>query len=248
MTTQGPEKRRGTAKQRRAPKPRSPGAPRRRVIPDVPAEVAILPRRMVVDLKAAAPKDRADEAEAYIRLSIAAHEAGELPKAMRAAAKAKEAAPRSPTVRELLGRVLAEMGSHREALAELQTYKRLSGRAHADALIAECLLATGRPEKALELIGALHKTDVPAADWAIAQIVRAQLYAERGDIDAAIGVLRSADSAWPGTKAAPHQLRVRYELARLLEDQGDDEDARLLYARVAVADPTFRDALARAKR
>lgn len=227
---------RGPAK-RAAPRPgRTPASP------DLPP----LPRPLELELRQTASRGREEEAKNNLRKALAAFDAGNLGSSLAAALKAKDAAPRSPSVREVLGLVLHARGDHKGALGELRAFRRMSGSPLQDPTISDCLRALGKPDEALEILGSLRQDDLDPSGWADAQIARAMAHADRGNTDAAIGVLRAVDDSWP-PNPADHHLRVRYALADLIEKAGNREQARRLFARIAVHSPSFRDALDRAR-
>ena len=180
-----------------------------------------------------------------MRVALAAFDVGELTKALRAASAAKDAAPRSPSVREALGLIYQALGSHKEALAELLAARRMSGSPYQLAAIAECYVELGRPERALEELAGTDRSVLTPGLWADAQIVRAKAHEARGNIDAAVGVLRNADE-WPPAPQS-HDARIRYALADLLTRTGQREEGRRLFARLAVWDRDYRDVLERAR-
>lgn len=177
--------------------------------------------------------------------ALAAFDRSDLGKAAGEARKAKEAAPRSPSVREALGLIYYTRKDYKGALAELQAFRRISGSVLQNPAIADCYRALGRADKALEVLAEIQRDQIDSRAWADAQITRARAHEDRGNYDAAIGVLRAAD-ADPRISEATH-LRVRYELADLLARRGQREEARALFARVAVKAPAYRDALERAR-
>ena len=70
---------------------------------------------------------------------------------MKAATEAKWLASRSGAVREVLGIALYRTERFRDALRELQAYRRMTGRADQNHLIADSYRALGSPEKAVPL-------------------------------------------------------------------------------------------------
>lgn len=214
-----------------------------KIVPD--ADTPLLPRPLELELSDTAIRARAKTAIAAMRVALAAFDAGEHTKALRAATAAKDAAPRSPSVREALGLIYQALGSHKEALSELLASRRISGSAYQLPAIAECYLSLGRPDRALEELAGLDRNAVPPEVWADAQIARAKGHEARGNVDAAVGVLRNADE-WPPTPG-PHHARVRYALADTLFRGGQREEARRLFARIALWDRDYRDVLDRAR-
>src|SRR6266542_1925982 len=81
--------------------------------------------------------------------------------AVASAIRAKELAPRSGAVREILGIALYRAERFRDALRELQAYRRMTGRLDQNHLIADCYRALGAPEKALEPVQDAVRSRLP---------------------------------------------------------------------------------------
>ncbi|MGH2709350.1 MAG: tetratricopeptide repeat protein, partial [Actinomycetota bacterium] len=96
------------------------------------------------------------------------------------ARQAKDRAPRSARVRELLGLAAYRAGRWKEALGELLAYRRLTGQLDQNHLIADCYRAQGRPERALEVCDEVSRDQAPAELWAEVVIVGASALADRG--------------------------------------------------------------------
>ncbi len=171
-------------------------------MPDLPA----LPRWLEREVDQAASALRRDPAKAALQKAYAAREAGRLGAALAAARLAKDAAPRSASIRGLVGTLARARGHLQEALAELQAYRRLSGDLRLEPLVADCYRALGRPERALEVASGVTRDEVAPVVWIEAQLVRAAAHGDRGHFDAAIGVLRSAESE---TKSEAGRRRLR---------------------------------------
>ncbi len=92
------------------------------------------------------------DAKHFLALAIQALVDGDAPAALVNAGYAKAAAHRSPTVREALGIALYATGDFKQALAELQTFRRLTGSTVHDAQIADCYRGLGRPERAVTFL------------------------------------------------------------------------------------------------
>lgn len=92
------------------------------------------------------------DAKFYLSGAIEALQAGDATKAIEQAVLAKNAAPRSPTVRETIGLALYATGQFKQALSELQAFRRMTGSRIRDAHIADCYRAMGRPLRAVEYL------------------------------------------------------------------------------------------------
>jgi len=160
------------------------------------------------------------------------------------ALKAKALAPRSPAVREVLGMGLYHLERYREALSELQAYRRMSGRADQNHLIADCLRDAGRPERAVPLAEeALASRSVPLATKAEAVIVAASALADLGKYEQALGLLRRVRTS--DDVAGPEVLRVWYVTGDILDRSGRREDAARQFRKIVRHDAGAYDAAER---
>lgn len=187
---------------------------------------------------------RATQALMHLASSGVAYGEGRFKDAAREAALAKKFAPRSASIREALGVSLYACGEWKKALAELRTFERLSGSHAQCPLIADCLRATGRPEQALDHLEARISKDDPEPLRIEAELVRAALLKEAGRVREAIGALRRVLKQPKNVDI--YHLRLWYMLAELFTMVGRDEEARMLFERIAEHDPTFLDAASRA--
>src|SRR5207244_7047236 len=85
------------------------------------------PRSLVEQVRAVSVPGRADEAERAFERAVSLLERGRDAAAVRAAEEAKALAPRSGVVREVLGIALYRAERYRDALRELQAYRRITG-------------------------------------------------------------------------------------------------------------------------
>src|SRR6187455_3255296 len=104
-----------------------------------------LPRDVVAELRQTSKPGRADQAISRMERAAQLLERGDARGALAEAEKAKAFAPRSASVREIAGLALYQLGRFREALTEMQAYRRMSGRADQNHIIADSLRAVGRP-------------------------------------------------------------------------------------------------------
>jgi hypothetical protein len=162
---------------------------------------ARLPKRIREELeRTAKPSALAEAADALVK-AIEEREAGRIPSALRYAAKAKEAAPRSPSVREVLGLLHFAKGSWHSACQELLAYRRLRGDRRRDPVIAACYRESGEPVRALNILADLQPAAVPADTFISAQVERARAYAATGKRDVALEVLKSTRRTATGARA-----------------------------------------------
>ena len=135
---------------------------------------------------------------------------------------------------------LYRLERYREALTELQAYRRMSGRADQNHLIADCLRAVGRPEKAVELAEeALASRSVPLASKAEAVIVAASALADLGRFEQALGLLRRVRTR--EDVASPEVLRVWYVTGSILERAGRSAEAEREFRKILRHDPAAFD-------
>lgn len=167
--------------------------------------------------------------------------------ALEPAVRARELAPRAPAAREVLGMALYGLGRWQAALRELQAYKRLTGRADQNHLIADCHRALGSPEKAIPLAEEAVRGPIPAEARAEAAVVGASALADLGRFTEGLALLRRYRIEEP-KGMRNWDLRVRYVEAGLLERSGQLVDAREAYESILRHDVDafdVRDRLAR---
>ncbi|MFM7718960.1 MAG: tetratricopeptide repeat protein [Actinomycetota bacterium] len=221
-----------------AMKPR-PGkrAPQKRV-------AATLPKDVLGELRQTVAPAKADQAIARLERAVALLERGDPRGAAAEAAKAKALAPRSAAVREVLGLALYGEGRWREALAEMQTYRRVSGRADQNHIIADCHRALGNPDRAVPLAEeALAARGVPLAARTEAVVVAASALADLRRFDQALGLLRRVKTR--EDVGGPEVLRVWYVTADILERAGRRDDARREFRKILRHDAAAFDAAER---
>jgi tetratricopeptide (TPR) repeat protein len=199
-----------------------------------------LPSDIVRELRTTARTGKAESAISRLERAVELLARGDARAAANEALKAKALAPRSPAVREVLGMALYRLERYREALTELQAYRRMSGRADQNHLIADCLRAVGRPEKAVELAEeALVSRSVPLASKAEAVIVAASALADLGRFDQALGLLRRVRTR--EDVASPEVLRIWYVTGSILERAGRRSEAEREFRKILRHDPAAFD-------
>ncbi|MDP1820865.1 MAG: tetratricopeptide repeat protein [Acidimicrobiales bacterium] len=154
-----------------------------------------------------------------------------------------EIAPTAVSVRELLGLAYYRLGRWKQAVAELEAFRDMTGSTEQHPVLADCYRALGRHAKVAELWEELRTTSPGAALVAEGRIVYAGSLADQGNLTDAIRVLEAAKP--PGRRAQDHHLRVAYALADLHERAGDVPKARQLFGIVAANDPELGDVAAR---
>lgn len=199
------------------PRPGPSGASKPRRRPTLPNDV-------VSELRHASRAGKAEAAIARLERAAQLLERGDAPGAASEAQKAKDLAPRSAAVREILGLAFYQLDRFREALTEMQAYRRMSGRADQNHIIADCLRALGRPDRAVPLAEeALSSRGTPLAARVEAVIVAASALADQGKFDQGLGLLRRVRTR--DDVAGPEVIRVWYVIGDLLERAGRPQEA-----------------------
>lgn len=198
-----------------------------------------LPREWVSELRDTTRPGQADRASALVAKALQAFLEGDYRRAASLAADAKVFAQRSPRIRELLGLALYHSGDFKEALRELQAFKRMSGSLEQNHLIADSYRAVGRPEKAIEVCGEVHPKEVSEEVWTELLIVAASTLADGGDIERALSYISRGE--FQPKEVQPHHLRLWYVRAELLEKAGKQAQAKALWERIAREEPDFFD-------
>jgi tetratricopeptide (TPR) repeat protein len=229
-----PDRRSGgqPAARRRGPGPRAartaqPGAGN--LSPDVVAEI-----------RATARGPSAAEAISLLEEAVGDLQRNRPQPASRAASRAKALAPRSGAVREVLGLALYRAGRFREALRELQAYRRITGRVDQNHLVADSHRALGSPEKAPPLVQEALAARIPAEVRAEAAVVGAAALADLGRYEEALSLLRRFRTS--SDVARPHDLRVWYVAGDVLERAGRKREAAREFRRIVEHDPDAFDA------
>src|SRR5262245_56526895 len=188
---------------------------------------------------------KADAAIARLERAVQLLERGDARGAAAEAGKAKDLAPRAPAVREVLGLALYQLERFPQALSEMQAYRRMSGRADQNHIIADSLRAVGRPDRAVPLAEeALRAKGVPLSAKAESVIVAASALSDQGKFDQALGMLRRIRTR--DDVAGPEVLRVWYVTGSILEQAGRKAEARREFQKIVRHDPGAFDAAERA--
>jgi len=177
---------------------------------------------------------RRDAALIELEAGISAFAEERFGKAAGALGKAKELAPRAATVRELLGLSLYHVERWQEALAELRTYRRLTGTTDHMAVEIDCQRALGRldgADRTWELFNELGGSNEAGDE---VRVVYASSLLERGEYARAWLVVKPDRLV---AQPAPSMLRRWAVAARVADATGDRETARRLVTAIRDADP-----------
>jgi tetratricopeptide (TPR) repeat protein len=183
-----------------------------------------------------AHKGQGREAVEHLAAAVEAFVAGKYGKAERAAAAAKQLAPRSSIVREVLGLSAYRMGRWEEALRELRTYRRLTGETFNLPVEMDVLRALERPGDVEKAWGLLRRLGGTRATMDEGRVVFGSYLLDRDEARRAWDVV---DPGRLGREPKEHELRVWYVAARAAVRLGDRATARKLYEAIQDSDPAF---------
>lgn len=213
--------------------------PRRGPSRSVAASKRVLARSLVDEIRATTRPGAQKDAIARLERAVELLDRGDPRGAGREAEKAKVLSPRSAGVREVLGIALYGQERWREALAELKTYKRLSGRADQNHLMADCLRALGKPGDAVPLAEEALRSDAPIEPKVEAVIVAAAALRDLGRYGEALAMLRRAQTR-ENVSAGP-TLRLWYLEADVMERAGRKDEAERVFRKILRHDPAAFD-------
>ena len=195
---------------------------------------------VVSELRQTARAGKAEPAIGRLERAVELLERDDARGAAAEAQNAKELAPRSASVREVLGLAYYRLERFREALTEMQAYRRMSGRADQNHIIADCLRAIGRPDRAVPLAEeALASAGVPLAAKTEAVVVAASALADQGKFDQALGLLRRVRTR--DDVAGPEVLRVWYVTGDILAKAGRPQEAAREFRKILRHDASAYD-------
>jgi len=189
-----------------------------------PSKAADLPRGVLEEVRRSTRPSAQPDTIARLARAIELLDRDDPGAAAAEAEKAKRLSSRSSSVREVMGLALYGAGRWPEALAELKAYKRMTGRADQNHLIADCLRAVGKPAEVVPLADeALRDKRVPNEVKAEAVIVAASALADQGRFAEALAFLGRARTR--EDVAEPYTLRLWYVKGDILERAGRPDEA-----------------------
>jgi tetratricopeptide (TPR) repeat protein len=213
------------------------GAPK----PALPDERPRLPGPVYRDLRAASRPDEVEDVTKAYGAAGAALAAGDAQGALTYLRWAKGVASRSAVLREALGVALYEAGEYEAAHAELLAYRRMSGRADQNHLLADCARALGRVDKVGAYVEEMRATpQVPGERLVEGLIVLAGHRADAGDVAGALAALDGADLE--PERVQPWHPRVWFLAATLAERLGDAAMQREYLEAVVAVEEDYLDA------
>lgn len=204
---------------------------------------APLPRELVDEVRRTSRPAQADEALGHLERAVELLAREDFRQGTREAQAAKGLAPRSGGVREVLGLAYYQQERWREALREMQAYRRMTGRVDQNHIIADCYRALGNPERAVPLAEEVLRARLTDDVRAEAVVVAAAALADQGKFDQALALLRRMPTR-PDV-GRPHDLRLWYVTGDVLARAGRREDAAAEFRRIVRHDQSAFDAAER---
>lgn len=213
---------------------RKGGEQRRRSITSV--STGQLPKWVRDEIMRSTPKDRREPAINHLASALESFVDERYPPALNELRKAKKLAPRSATIRELLGLSAYRTGQWEEALRELRTYRRITGDLIHTPVEMDCLRALGRKQDVTKTWNLIGEHDVSATISHEARVVYASFLLDEGKPREAWEVIK------PGRLIAspsPGELRRWFVAARVALEAGDTDAARRILAALEEQEPDF---------
>lgn len=204
-----------------------------------PTSGAGLPRDVMEELQRTTRPTQLRDAVSRLSRAVELLERGDSGAAAAEARKGKELSGRSASVREVLGLALYGQERWQDALTELKAYRRMSGRADQNHVIADCLRAVGKPAEAVPLAEETLRAKVPNEVKAEAVIVAASALADQGRFAEALAFLGRARTR--EDVAEPYTLRLWYVRGDILEKAGRRDEAEREFRKVMRHDASAFD-------
>jgi tetratricopeptide (TPR) repeat protein len=195
-----------------------------------------LPRWIQEEVSRVTPKARIPAALGLLEEAARAFAAGRHGKALHLLEEAKEASPRTATIRELLGLSAYRLGRWEVALRELRTFRRLTGETTHMPVEMDVLRALERPAAVEEAWQAFRRIGGEKDTEREARVVYGSFLLDAGREREAWEVTSPRRI---GGTAEASELRVWFVAARAAARLGDLRTARRLYEAIQAADPAF---------
>jgi tetratricopeptide (TPR) repeat protein len=188
---------------------------------------------------------RAERLEARLGEAATAFSGDRFGEARQILAPIVKEVPDLAEARELYGLTLYRLGRWKDAARHLDAFVELSaGSTEQHPVLADCRRALRQFGEVDRLWDELREASPNGALVTEGRIVAAGSLADRGDLAGAVRLL-GRGFRFPA-RPHEHHLRRAYALADLYERSGDHPQARVLFGRIAAADPAFLDAAERA--
>lgn len=175
-----------------------------------------------------------DLADAVARRLVAVALSDDPQVAYEHAQAARRLAARVGIVREACGIAAYQAGLWSEALTELRTARRLTGRGGYLPMMADCERALGRPDRALAIIHDPGAQNLERGVQIELRIVESGIRRDEGRPAAGVVALQVPELT--DGRERPWSARLFYAYADALLDAGREEEAREWFGRAAAAD------------
>ncbi|MEX1264163.1 MAG: tetratricopeptide repeat protein [Actinomycetota bacterium] len=182
-----------------------------------------LPADVIDELQRVTKPTQVRDAVSRLSRAVELLERGDAGAAAAEATKAKQLSSRSGAVREVLGLALYGQSRWQDALTELKAYRRFSGRADQNHVIADCLRALGKPQDAVPLAEEELRAKVSHEAKAEAVIVAASALADQNRFAEALAFLGRAKTKEGVSE--PYTLRLWYVRGDILAKAGRRDEA-----------------------
>lgn len=209
------------------------GKTRRR---DLQGAAANLPNWVVEGLARVTPDRRVGPALLALGEASEAFAEGSYHRAVRKAQQAKDLAPRDPTVRETLGIAAYRTGDWQTALAELRTFRRLTGETTHLPVEMDSLRGLDRARDVESAWSTLKELGGKPAVLKEGAVVYASHLVDEGDLDGAWKVVAPRKLRH---EPFPEDLRMWYVASRVAALRGDRDTAASLRDSILEIDPGF---------
>ena len=204
-------------------------------IPAVPEDidVSVLPKPVLAELRALSPGLSRFLMD-HLTCALNALEAEDYELALAHARAARSRGARIAVVRETCGIAAYRAEQWAEALSELRTFTRITGKPDQLPVMADCERGMGRPERALTLARSQDVGRLDVEGRVEMRIVAAGARKDMGQIDAAIATLECKELTSKSTD--PWSARLRYAYADMLLAAGRKEEARDWFVKATLVD------------
>jgi tetratricopeptide (TPR) repeat protein len=210
------------------------GGPARETRPGPQIPVGVTADQLDPEARAELRTLPGDLADAVARRLVAAALADDPQAAYEHAQAARRLAARVGIVREACGIAAYRAGQWPEALTELRTARRLTGRGGYLPMMADCERALGRPDRALAIINDPAVQNLERGVQIELRIVESGIRRDEGRAAAAVVALQVPELT--DGRERPWSARLFYAYADALLDAGREQDAREWFGRAAAAD------------
>lgn len=208
-----------------------------------PAKQTGLPRDVMEELQRVTKPTQVRDAVSRLSRAVELLERGDAGAAAAEATKAKQLSSRSGAVREVLGLAFYGQSRWQDAITELKAYRRFSGRADQNHVIADCLRALGKPQEAVPLAEEELRAKVSHEAKAEAVIVAASALADQKRFAEALAFLGRAKTKEGVSE--PYTLRLWYVRGDILAKAGRRDEAAGEFRKIMRHDASAFDAAER---